>query len=96
MSEKKSKKTSEETNGETNGSLSLHRNAGEQIIIDGGIKITVVSARGKGVVLRFEAPKGIRINRAEVAERIKRERLADRGEWLPGDVPDVDALGHTV
>ncbi len=50
--------------------LVLSRKVGETIIIDGKIKITVSSIRGKQVKLVIDAPPDIIVHREEVYERI--------------------------
>jgi len=47
--------------------LVLTRQPGEKIMIDGGIEIEVVHVKGKNVRLAFVAPKGVRVDREEVA-----------------------------
>jgi carbon storage regulator len=46
--------------------LVLSRKMGEAIVIDGGIRITVVGIRGKQVRLGFEAPAMVDIIREEL------------------------------
>jgi carbon storage regulator len=54
--------------------LLLARKQGEKIDIDDGlIVVTVHEIRRDCVVLGFEAPRNVRINRREVTERIERE-----------------------
>ena len=48
--------------------LVLTRKLDESIVIDGGIKITVVEIRGGRVRLGIEAPKEIPIKREELVE----------------------------
>lgn len=48
--------------------LILTRKADESIVIDGGIKITVVEIRANRIRLGIEAPKEIPIKREEVVE----------------------------
>src|SRR5262245_30425628 len=49
--------------------LVLTRRAGEKIVINGGICITVVAISGNNVRLGVAAPETIRVDRAEVADR---------------------------
>lgn len=49
--------------------LVLTRKAGESIIIDGNIKLTVVQVAPGRVKIGVEAPSHVRIDRAEVAAR---------------------------
>jgi carbon storage regulator len=56
--------------------LTLTREVGEKILIGDDIVITVVSVSENGRVrLGIEAPRQIRIDRAEVLERIRKENL---------------------
>jgi carbon storage regulator len=49
--------------------LVLMRRPNESIIIDGNIRITVVSVQGEKVRIGIEAPPDIRVDRQEVHER---------------------------
>jgi carbon storage regulator len=49
--------------------LVLMRRVGESIVIDGGIRVTVVSVQGEKVRIGIEAPPDIRVDRQEVHER---------------------------
>lgn len=49
--------------------LVLTRKVKERILIDGGITITVTAINGNKVQLGIEAPKGVGVNREEVAQR---------------------------
>lgn len=72
--------------------LILGRKAGDEILIDGGVRIVVLSADRKGVRLGIEAPANVRIVRGEivgaVAEQNQRATATDRA-WL--DVVPVQA-----
>ena len=48
--------------------LTLRRRRGEAIVIDGGIRVTVVSCCPDGVRLGIEAPDAIAIHKAELVE----------------------------
>jgi len=50
--------------------LVLSRKLNESIVIDGDIKITVVSVKGDRVRLGITAPKSVTVNREEVQEVI--------------------------
>jgi carbon storage regulator len=54
--------------------LVLSRKVNEQIIISGGISVTVVRIEGDAVKLGFDAPREIRVNRKEVQDAIDRKR----------------------
>jgi carbon storage regulator len=60
--------------------LVLARRAGEQIVIDGNIRLTVVAVKGNQVRLGISAPPEISVDRKEVHDR--------RAE-LVGAAPDV-------
>jgi carbon storage regulator len=49
--------------------LVLTRRAGETIVIDGGIRVTVVAVGGGKVRLGVTAPMSVRVDRSEVHER---------------------------
>jgi carbon storage regulator len=64
--------------------LTLTREVGEKIVIGDDVVVTVISVSENGRVrLGIEAPRQIRIDRAEVLERIRLENL-EAGE-LPSD-----------
>jgi len=54
--------------------LILRRRVDEQIVIDGGITVTVIEVRGDSVRLGLTAPPNVAINRREVHDAIERER----------------------
>ena len=49
--------------------LVLSRRVGEEIVIDGGIRVTVVSVQGERVRLGIKAPPHVVVDRAEIHER---------------------------
>jgi len=49
--------------------LVLTRKTGEEIIIDGHIRVTVTAVRGDKVRLGISAPPNVRVDRAEIHER---------------------------
>lgn len=57
--------------------LVLSRKKGEEIVIEGGIVVTVVSIRGDKVRLGITAPRGVEVHRKEVKERIEAEEEAE-------------------
>ena len=61
--------------------LVLSRKPGEQVVIGGGITVTVVSVLGNTVRLAFDAPDQVRILRAELLG------------WQDRRVPDPDLEG---
>jgi carbon storage regulator len=56
--------------------LVLTRRVGEEIVIDGDIRITVVDISGDRTRIGISAPPSIRIDRREIYERRKREAFA--------------------
>ena len=51
--------------------LVLSRRPGEEIIINGNIRVTVVSVKGDRVRVGIDAPADVPVDRAEVHERRK-------------------------
>lgn len=67
--------------------LILGRREGDSILIDGGIRIVVVSCDRGGVRIGIEAPSTVKILRGEIAQQVAQEnqRAAGTpvaGEWL--------------
>ena len=56
--------------------LVLSRKQGESIVIDGGIRLTVIEVRGSVVRLGIEAPKHIQVLRSELEERRRNQESA--------------------
>ena len=55
--------------------LVLARRKGETLVIDGGIRVTVVEIRGNQIRLGIEAPKGVPVWRKElVVDRLLNEQ----------------------
>ena len=52
--------------------LVLSRRVGEKLIIGDDIVITVIDVRSDGVRIGIDAPRSVRVNRAEVLEAVKR------------------------
>ena len=50
--------------------LVLARKPGEEVVIDGHIRVTVIGLQGGRVRIGVTAPPGVRVDRAEVARRI--------------------------
>lgn len=66
--------------------LVLGRKEGEEILIEGGIRIIVVACDKGGVRLGIDAPSALRILRGELAQQVASEnqratKAADAG-WL--------------
>ena len=55
--------------------LYLTRKAGESVIINDDIEITVVEVRGRSIKLGFTFPPGISVLRRELFEKIQKENL---------------------
>ncbi len=53
--------------------LLLTRNSEESIIIDGGIKITVLEISGSHVKIGNDAPAEVKVYREEIVERMQAE-----------------------
>ena len=53
--------------------LILSRRAGEAVVIDGGLRITVLANDGRTVRLGIDAPSDVRILRAEIVDQIEEE-----------------------
>jgi carbon storage regulator len=49
--------------------LVITRRVGEEIVIDGNIRVTVVAARGRQVRLGISAPNSIPVDRKEIFDR---------------------------
>jgi carbon storage regulator len=49
--------------------LVLSRRPGEEIILDGTIRITVVSVKGNRIRIGIEAPRSVVVDRKEIHER---------------------------
>ena len=67
--------------------LILGRREGDSILIDGGIRIVVVSCDRGGVRLGIDAPSEVKILRGEIADQVAQEnqRAASTsvaGDWL--------------
>lgn len=56
--------------------LILGRREGDSILIDGGIKIVVVSCDRHGVRIGIEAPAHVKILRGEIAQQVAQENQA--------------------
>ena len=53
--------------------LVLTRKVGEEIVIDGHIRITITAVHGDRVKVGVTAPRDVPVNRGEVAARIAAE-----------------------
>ena len=67
--------------------LILNRRQGEAIILDGGIRIVVLSSDRRGARIGIEAPTSVNIQREELVSRIAEENRRANArssgtEWL--------------
>ncbi len=61
--------------------LVLSRRKDESIVIDGGIKITIVEVKGNVVRLGIEAPKEVAILRTELCEPSSELAMSVTAGW---------------
>lgn len=73
--------------------LVLSRKIGQEVVLDGRIRVSVLEVRGNRVRLGFNAPDDVNIQRAElvvewpaVAERPAAANAADRSQLLTPSV----------
>jgi len=59
--------------------LVLSRKQGESIVIDGGIRLTVLEVRGSLIRVGIEAPQQVQVLRGELVERRRNEQPANLG-----------------
>jgi carbon storage regulator len=60
--------------------LVLTRKRGQAIVIDGGrVRVTILEARGGLVRLGIEAPRDVRVDRAELHDKFQGRRDGKRG-----------------
>ncbi len=55
--------------------LVLTRRAGESVVIGDGIVVTVIEVRGDGVRVGIQAPRSVKVHRAEVLEAVRAENV---------------------
>lgn len=67
--------------------LILSRKEGDAIVIDGGVKIVVLSADRRGVRLGIEAPPDVRILRGEIVAQVVDEN--QRARSVSADWTDI-------
>jgi carbon storage regulator len=65
--------------------LILGRREGDSILIDGGIRIVVVSCDRGGVRIGIEAPSDVKILRGEIAQQVAQENQRAAGTPVAGD-----------
>ena len=69
--------------------LVLSRRVGERLIIGDDIVITVIDVRSDGVRIGIDAPRSVRVNRAEVLEAVTQ---ANQDAARSSDDTAIDAL----
>ncbi len=74
--------------------LILGRREGDSILIDGGIRIVVVSCDRGGVRIGIEAPNDVKILRGEIAQQVAQEN--QRAASTPVAADWLAALGAPV
>jgi carbon storage regulator len=79
--------------------LILGRREGDSILIEGGIRIVVVSCDRGGVRLGIEAPPEVKILRGEIADKVAQENqraTAAASEWVSSLIPAAGTLKTPV
>ena len=72
--------------------LVLSRRPGEEIVIDGGIRVRVVSVKGSTVRLAIQAPPAVRVDRLEIHARRGLPRLVRAAQAALVSEPGAPAL----
>jgi carbon storage regulator len=72
--------------------LILSRKAGEKIIINGNIEITIAELRGSEVRIGISAPKNVSIYREEVYRKVQQENVKALVEKTP-DLTKLELKG---
>jgi len=67
--------------------LVLSRRLGEQIVIGGEIRITVVAVQGNKVRIGITAPPDIRVDREEISQRLQGRTFARNADMPPAKSP---------
>ena len=70
--------------------LILSRKEGDSIVIDGGVRIVVLSSDRKGVRIGIDAPANVRILRGEIVGEVESENRRARTaaqSWLEEHAP---------
>jgi carbon storage regulator len=65
--------------------LILNRRQGEAIVIDGGIRIVILSSDRRGARIGIEAPTSVNIQREELVLKVAEEKGRARspsGDWV--------------
>ena len=69
--------------------LVLTRKAGERVLIGDDIVVTILDARGDGVRIGIDAPRGIRIQRDEVVKAVSEANQEAREQAAGTDDPEA-------
>lgn len=72
--------------------LVLSRRVGERLVIGGDIVVTVIEVRSDGVRLGIDAPRSVRVHRAEVLEAIS----ADNQQAVAADAGTEAVLRRII
>jgi len=67
--------------------LVLSRRLGEQIIIGGEIRITVVAVQGNKVRIGITAPPSVRVDREEISQRLQGRTFARNADMPAAKSP---------
>jgi carbon storage regulator len=71
--------------------LVLTRKVGERVLIGDDIVVTILDARGDGIRIGIDAPRGIRIQRDEVVKAVT-EANQEAQEQAAATAGDAEAL----
>jgi carbon storage regulator len=74
---------SSRSQGRLPGMLVLSRKVGESIVIDGRIRVKVVSVEGKEIRLGVEAPPEVTVRREDAAAAAAKETSTENGRRAP-------------
>ena len=69
--------------------LVLTRKPGERVLIGDDIVVTILDARGDGVRIGIDAPRGIRIQRDEVVKAVSEANQEAREQAAGTDDPEA-------
>lgn len=69
--------------------LVLTRKPGERVLIGDDIVVTILDARGDGVRIGIDAPRGIRIQRDEVVKAVSDANQEAREQAAGADDPEA-------
>ncbi|MHB1297447.1 MAG: carbon storage regulator [Gemmatimonadaceae bacterium] len=72
--------------------LILARKAGDAVVLDGGIRLSILSTDGRTVRIGIEAPPEVRILRAEIVDSVESEtrRASTAAQpWLAANAPSA-------